>query len=105
MHELRARLLPPTRSQRYFFDQYLGTPPNGRHAFHVRCVIDLPPRTSARLAAAAVAVVVGRHDALRSTLEVDADGEVRQILHAPRPIPCPRLELADDSAETLEDAV
>jgi hypothetical protein len=61
MHALRGERLPPTHSQRYFFDQYLGTPPHTWHGFHIPCVVDLPPSTSARQAAAAVTVVVGRH--------------------------------------------
>ncbi len=50
----------------------------------------------------ALGVVVGRHEALRTTFDVAADGRPVQILAPPRPLPLPLIDLSSLAARSVQ---
>ncbi len=84
--------------QRLWFMDQLGS----GSAYHMPLALRLAGPLDARVLALALSAIQARHEPLRTTFE-SREGKARQVIHAPRPLPLPLLDLTA-VAEAAQDA-
>lgn len=78
---------PLTWGQQLLWLGYLASPPDRRGGHVVVQTFDVPADASTALVGEALNTLASRHETLRTTFHLPADGEAYQVVHPPRPIP------------------
>lgn len=87
---------PLTWSQLMKWLEYQNSPPPHRHRFNEPRWLELPAGTSLEVVQAAVDALVERHEALRTTFDVDERGDPEQSVQPPHSLPVEPLEVDAD---------
>lgn len=78
---------------------YLASPPDRRNGHTVVRSFDVPPGATTATVTEALADLVERHETLRTTFHLPADGDAYQAVHPATPVPLREVCCADDAVD------
>ncbi|WP_033438923.1 condensation domain-containing protein [Saccharothrix sp. NRRL B-16314] len=91
--------------QRYIWLRHHQVPPHARHESHIVLRFDMPAGVTTVMVRSTLNYLVRRHEALRTTYHLDADGTPRQRVHPPAAVPLVQTTVERDGTPTPADVV
>lgn len=83
--------VPLTRGQLMLWCNSLAVPEYARAALNMSRIVPVPCEQSTEGVRAVILALVTRHEALRTTIELDESGDPRQVVHPPTKLSVPEL--------------